>query len=463
MQFPPLIAVIARLGRAVFDDSVLAARIPAALGGAATLAVMLWLCRRLGGGAWAMVVLTLASLAGPVFVRTSVLMQPVVFDQLWATLAIAAVMLAAQDRQPRWWLLAGLALGLGALTKFSAAFYAVCIGMATLLVPTLRGQLLTRWPWFASLTAAGFSVPSVTGQIAHDWPFLAQMQSLRAGQLAEVSASEFLLEQPLLLGAGALVAAAGVIAAIRGDRVAQVAALVVAFLIALLLIMHGKSYYAAPAYPALMVAGAAWLSTRVPPKRTGFAVRFALPAALTAGALVLLPLGVPMLSPDSMVRYAARLGAAPATETNRGEQLMLPQDYADMLGWRALADSVARAVGTLTVSERNALVISASNYGRAGALAMYHRRLGLPYPASPHGDFHAWGIDTAAGSATVFVHVDDADALEGLRTIFSEVTQVARIIQPRAVPEEQDVRIYQMRGPKQPLTALWRSLGPRWN
>ena len=41
MQFPPLIAVVAHLGRALFDDSVLAARVPAALAGAALLATML--------------------------------------------------------------------------------------------------------------------------------------------------------------------------------------------------------------------------------------------------------------------------------------------------------------------------------------------------------------------------------------------------------------------------------------
>jgi len=122
MQFPPLIAVVAHLGRALFGDSVLTARVPAALAGAALLTSMLWFARRLGAGAWTLVVIAAACVAAPVFLRSSVLMHPAVFDQLWATLAIASLALAAVEEQPRWWPLIGVAFGLGALTKFSVAF-----------------------------------------------------------------------------------------------------------------------------------------------------------------------------------------------------------------------------------------------------------------------------------------------------------------------------------------------------
>ena len=99
MQFPPMIAIIAAAGRAVFGESVLSARVPAALGGAAITLVVLLFVRRLGGGRVACVLAWLALLAAPLFVRSSVLMHPVVFDQLWATMALTALTLAAQERE----------------------------------------------------------------------------------------------------------------------------------------------------------------------------------------------------------------------------------------------------------------------------------------------------------------------------------------------------------------------------
>lgn len=91
-------------------------------------------------------------------------MHPVVFDQLWATLAIASLALAAVEEQPRWWLLIGVALGLGALTKFSVAFYVASAAVAVLTTPALRRQLATRWPWLAILVAMVLAIPSVAGR-----------------------------------------------------------------------------------------------------------------------------------------------------------------------------------------------------------------------------------------------------------------------------------------------------------
>ena len=56
----------------------------------------------------------------------------------------------------------------------------------------------------------------------------------------------------------------------------------------------------------------------------------------------------------------------------------------------------------------------------------------------------------------------DSSALKGLDALFEEVAEVARIEEPRAVPEEQDVRIFIARKPRAPIATVWPSLGPRW-
>jgi len=464
MQFPPLIAVVAHVGRALFDDSVLAARVPAALAGAALLATMLWFARRLGAGAWALVVIAAASVAAPVFLRTSVLMHPVVFDQLWATLAIAALALAAVEEQPRWWLLIGIAFGLGALTKFSVAFYVLSAAVAVVFTPALRQQFATRWPWLALLVAMVLAIPSVAGQITNGWPFLLQMQSLRGSQLATVSFLDFLSEQPRMLGGAALLLPLGLAAAARRDRAAGVTGIILVTLLGLMILLHGKGYYAAPGYPAFLVAGVVWFERRLSARDAVTSrriVRVVLPLLVAGIAALLLPFGIPLLTPTAMARYAVTTGTGTAVQTNRDDVRSLPQDYADMLGWRAMADAAARAFHALSPDEQRTVILAGSNYGQAGALAMYRQRLRLPYPVSVHGDFHAWG--TYGRSGEVVILVDRPDALEGLRAVFGDVRQVERLQNPRAVPEEQDVRIYLARGPRVSINSLWPTIGPRWD
>ncbi|MES3035809.1 MAG: glycosyltransferase family 39 protein [Gemmatimonadota bacterium] len=456
MQFPPMLAIVAAAGRAIFGESVLAARVPAAAAGALLTAVVLLLVRRLGGGWRALCVTWLALLAAPVFVRSSLLMQPVIFDQLWATLALAALTLAAHERAPRWWLLVGVALGLGALTKFSVAFVGISVAAVMLLDGELRGHLRTRWPWLAVLVATLLAVPSITGQVLHDWPFLAQMRTLRSGQLEQVSAAGFLLEQPMLLAAAVLCVVPALLAAIRGTARERVPSLAAAAMLLVMLVLHGKAYYAAPVYPVLIGIGALTL------ERVARNTRWLVPVVATllvAGTLVTWPLGIPVLSPQRTIAYLRTLGLT--EETNRGVRVPLPQDYADMLGWRELADSVGDVVSRLPSAQREELTVIGGNYGQAGALAFHGPSRGVPYPRSTAGDFFAWGPGPASANTALVIASDD-DAEATLRQLYDTV-RVERVIRnPLGVPEEQRVTLYLARGARQSLRTLWPSLGPNW-
>lgn len=473
MQFPPLLPAIARVAHAVGGESVWAARVPAALAGGALLAVMLLCVRALGGGARALVLTALASAAAPLFVRTSVLMQPVVLDQLWCAAALLGVVLALVHDAPRWWLLAGCMFGLGTLTKFSAPLYGALAFVATLLLPAGRRQLGTRWPWLAAVLALVVGSASVTGQVVHGWPFLAQMRVLRATQLAHVAPGDYLAGQVLMLGGAVLLAAAGAWWAITG-RVAAMPdagshahavrrhdavrwlALFAALLVGWYLATSGKEYYAGPAWPLLVAAGAVALE-QVRGRIARRLAHVAVPVLMTLVGLVLLPLGVPVFAPEAMARYAARFGG---TRSNVGVALELPQDYADMLGWRAQAATVARAWASLPPADRARAGIVAANYGQAGAQALHGPPLGLPYPVSVVGDFWAWGPGPHDGEVMLVV-IDDPNE-PALRALWREVRVLAVHRDPRRVPEERAVHVVLVRGLRVPLAEFWRRAGPRW-
>jgi 4-amino-4-deoxy-L-arabinose transferase-like glycosyltransferase len=357
MDFPPFIAVAANLQRWIFGDALWGLRVLPALAGAALVWLTMDTARRLGGKVQAQLLAGGVVLLGPLFLRTSTLFQPVVFDQLWWSLALWALLRRGLDENPRWWLGVGTALGLGLLTKFSIAFLALPLAVAVLLTP-LRRDLATPWPWVAAGLSLLIGHPSLAGQVALGWPFFTQMADLQAGQLARVTYSSFIGEQLMMVGPGALIAGIGA-AWLLGPRQSaahRAVGLAAGGAFLLLMLMHGKPYYAGPVYPLLLGAGAAAL-IRVG-RQTWSGMRLWIPR-LAFGGLALaqlgygavgIPMGLPILAPEPMARYADRLGITEATTTNRGQVLELPQDYADMIGWQAFADTVIRVWNELEVA-----------------------------------------------------------------------------------------------------------------
>jgi len=459
MDFPPMIAMLSELVRHTVGVSVFTYRLAPALAGTALLLLALATARALGGGRTALLLTGVAMLTGGLFLRTATLFQPVVLDQLWWTAAFYAQLRLEQTDDPRWWWALGLAGGLGLLAKFSIVFIGAGVLLAILVTPRRRA-LLGTGPWIALAVALAVGSPSVIGQITLGFPLVDQMAGLRESQLARVTWSEYLASQPLMVGPAILFAVAGAAAPFVDSRVRAFRAPAIAGITTFLLLglLHGKSYYAGPLYPAFAAAGAVWVEGLTRPMW-----RVALAWGVSALALVyitaLFPLGLPVLPPEPMARFAARLGLAAATQTNRGGQLPLPQDYADMLGWREKAEAVASVVATLTPEERERAVLYGRNYGQAGALDLYGRRLGLPPVVSLAGSFYGFGPGERPGEILVLLGVEPHE-LGDVRC--ASLALVARVANPWGVDEEQDVPILACREPNTTLQELWRRRRPGW-
>ncbi len=471
MDFPPMIAMLAQVERGLLGDSLLALRFASALAGAAVVALAGLIARELGGRTYAQGLAALAPATLPLFLRAGNLFQPVVFDQLWWSLALLALARVArravEDRgdvgaapPARDWLLLGAAAGLGLLTKFSIVFIGFGILVALLVTP-LRRTLRTRWPWLALLIALAIGAPSLVGQLRLGWPVLGQMADLRGSQLARVEISDFLMGQLLLLGPLAAIATIGLLYLLVGRPMERFRVVGWSCLVALLVVMllHGKPYYIGPAHPTLLAAGVVALERVTGLARSGRGRRWATPARVLVvlltlgwGALVL-PLSLPLIRPAPMARYARALGVSAATTTNVGEVLELPQDYADMLGWPEQVDSVARVWRDLPAADRSRAVIIATNYGEAGAIDFYGPRLGLPPAVAPVGSYWFFGPGSKAGDVAVVVGSDE----EELRRFFRDVRLAATVDEPWVVPEERHLPIWVCRAPLHTLQEVWPS------
>jgi hypothetical protein len=172
-----------------------------------------------------------------------------------------------------------------------------------------------------------------------------------------------------------------------------------------------------------------------------------------------LPFGLPVLPPEPMARYAAATGVTAGVRTNRGELLALPQDYADMTGWREKAEAVAAVYRSLTPAEQAEVVLYGNNYGQAGALEFYGRKLALPPVVSLAGSFYLFGPGDRPGKLVIFLGVRRSN-LEDLGC--ASLTEVARVKNRWGVTEEQDVPILLCRQPRQTIQEVWKAEHPHW-
>ena len=452
MDFPPFIALLSEAVRGTVGVTVASYRITPALFGVGVMLLAVLIARELGGGRRAQILTAIAVLFNPLFLRTASLFQPVVFDQLWWLLGFWALLRLVNTEDDRWWFVLGVAAGLGLLSKFSILFFGLAVFIG-LLLTARRKALLGPWPWVALGLALLIGSPSIVGQIQLGFPVFEQMSGLREGQLDRISLGEHLFEQAIW-GPQILLAAAGLVALLFSGSLKRYRLIGWIALAGLVLFAaaKGKSYYTGPIHPVLYGAGAAWLEQLARP-RLRTVLGWGLGVAIVAWGTFVIPFGLPVVPPEPMSRYAAMTGITSGTKTNWGEQLELPQDYADMLGWEEKADAVA---SMLFVQEpslvRHGAVLYGANYGQAGALDLYGRRLGLPPVVSLAGSWYFFGPGDHPANPVVLLGVEP----EEIETLGCARVELATRVENRwAVPEERDVPITFCYDPPITLQRLW--------
>jgi len=449
-DFPPAIAVLAKLARALFGDTVFAVRFFPAIAGTGIPILAAVMARELGGGRLAQGLAMLTLFFVPLFQRPASLFHPVVLDQLCWTLGFLALIKISQNPQAGWWWLLGAAGGLGLLTKFSIGFFA--LGVLGGIICSGQCRLLrTPWPYLAVLVALVIGSASIIGQIRLDYPVVIHMQDLRRQQLQRITPTEFLLGQVLDLGPAILLAGAGLgyLLLNKSARAYRMVGwtCVLAFLI--LLLLQGKAYYIGPIYPVLFAAGAVALEGIRGWLRQAGVVSTVL--LVVGWGLIGLPFGLPVLPPAPMAKYAAALGIKAATTTNRGTALPLPQDYADMLGWEEQVSAVSRVYESLPRYQHAEAVLVARNYGEAGALDFFGPRYGLPQRVLLPGNYLIWPPPDRLHNVAIAIGFSTAE----LSHFFRSVRLVSTFDHPWMVDEERNLPICIAQEPYGSLDDAW--------
>jgi len=435
VDYPPVTPTIARLSLALFGPSVWGLRLWPSIAGALMVVLTAMIARELGGGRAARLLAGLGAATSLVLLGANWLFQTVTFDQVvWlSSLWIVARLLRTGDR--RLWLALGLVIGIGLETKYTVIGLIAGL-VAGVLLTRLRRHLLTPWPWLGAGLALLIFLPNLIWQAQNDWPSVQYTFNHKAAQSVDFSPVTFLVQQIPLIGPLAIpVWIAGLYWLLRdpGRRTLGIAAAVplVIFLFA------GKSYYVGPLHPFLIGAGACAIEEWTGERRRWLRPVVAL--ALTAQALILLPLALPVLPEASMAR---------------SQLPSIRKDFADTVGWHDLVGQVAEVYKSLGPGERAQAVILANNYGEAGAINTYGPAKGLPTAYSGELSYYYWRPASLQGPV-IAIGFDPPF----LRTLFANCDQVGTISNAYGLRnEEYGAPLAVCRGPKFSLDRLWSRL-----
>ena len=449
---PPLSILLLRLSEIFLGNSLFAIRLLPALAGAATLAITGLIARELGGRAWAIALGCAGSLCALFNLAVGNFFSMNAFEPLFWMGSVYLLIRIINGGSATLWLWFGVLLGLGLENKHSTAFFAAGIFVALLLTPERR-HFAKKWIWFGGLIAFAIALPNVLWQLQYGWPTYELLSNIaRSDKNVSLSPAQFILQQIVFMNPGTLPLWLSGLIWLFGSRDGRrYTALGIIYLVMLgeFIILNGKSYYLAPAYPMLLAAGGVAVE-RVFANRLRWCKAALLVLILATGALFA-PLGVPILPPAKLVTYMRAIGLQlPRTETSH--TAALPQIFADQFGWQEMAASVGHVYNHLRPEDKKRAAIFCQNYGEAGALDFFGPKFGLPPAISGHQNYFLWGPRDWTGEVALVLDTRD----DGAREQFASVEDLGQIVSsPWAMPFERRTHIYLCHDLKANVREFW--------
>ncbi|MBV9717893.1 MAG: glycosyltransferase family 39 protein [Candidatus Eremiobacteraeota bacterium] len=461
---PPLVAWAAWLA-APAAYNLVALRALAILSAALTVYLSTRVARELGGATFAQILAGLATLTTPAYLLLGNTLTTSSFEPFFWTLAIYCmirIVRAPAHRQALWWGAFSLSTALGMYAKYSMLLPLAGIAFGLLATPQRR-ILLAPWAPYAAVVALLLLAPNLLWQGSHGWPIVevlrgdaAHRPAFQNGLLLESyglasNAWRFTLEQVLYTNPLAVpIWVAGAIAPFRLTTLRDLRFVPIGFatIFVIAVALSGKGYYIVGFYATLFALGGVVIERARPRIRAAFF------GAMAVGALLAMPLSLPVLPVNALIAYS---GLLHLTGNNGTPPRLIQPVFAEEFGWQRLARDVAHVYFSLPAQLRARTAVYADTYGDAGALDFFGPRYGLPPAISSQNSYYLWGTRGYDGDSLIAI---GATRIALLRRYYRSVTLVGTSLEPYKWVVEGPAPIYFCHRPIAPLAVIWRSL--RW-
>ncbi len=455
---PPLIALVTWIWRSVLGQSLAALRLLPALAGAAEVVLTALLARELGGNRFAQALAGITALVAPAILGGDGLLTMNAFEPLfWMGCAYLLIRMIKTENT-KLWIWFGVLAGFGLENKYSMLIFGAGLVLG-LLLTSERTLLARRWLWVGGAIAFLIFLPNLIWNVQHHFPFLVLQANIRAnGRDVPLGPLAFFQQEILLMNPLALPVWVGGIwfyFFTKAGRAFRAIGWAWIFSAAVIVALSPRVYYLFPAFPVLFAGGGVlWERLLARPRLTW--LKFAYPAFMIVVGAVLAPLALPLLPPETYIRYTNAIGLEQPRIENH--QLgPLPQIFADQFGWEEMAATVAQVYNSLPPEVRARTAIFAQTYGQAGAIDLFGPKYGLPAAISGHQSYFLWGPRGYTGESMIVLD----DKREELEPLFTSVKKVARVDHPYSMPY-QHFDVFYCQGMHPPLGEMWPRLR-RWN
>ncbi len=415
-----------------------------ALFGALTIVVVWKTIEALKGGMFALVAGAMAMLLS-VMLRVNTLFQPNTLDIFFWTLFYFTIIKYIGTLTSKWLYVAAVAAAFGLLSKYNIVFLFTGLLPAALLTEH-RKVFAGRHLYFACAIAVIIVSPNIIWQIQHHFPTLRQLQELNNTQLVNVNRVDFVKDQLMFSLSFFIFIIAAFVSFFAYPPFKKYRIFFWAYLctIGLFIFLRAKSYYALGLYPIFIAFGAVCIGQLT---SDGWRrhLRLAVVAWIITLAIPIFVYVLPIQSPEQIVRDNRRFKSLGMLRWEDGRDHELPQDYADMVGWRELA-AKTDAVYEQT-SKRGNTIVLCDNYGQAGAINYYSKFRNIN-AVSFNADYINWmRLDKPIVNAILVKEKGDDDSARTQEHPLFETAELAgEVSNPFA--RENGTRIFVLEGAK---------------
>jgi len=338
-----------------------------ALFGALTIVVVWKTIETLKGNMFALV-LGATCVLFSALLRLNILYQPNSLDVLcWTTFCFILVKYCNAESY-KWFYIGMVVLALGFLNKYNIVF--LLVGLFPALLLTKQSIFKNKHLYFSILLFLLLILPNLIWQYNNNFPVYHHMQQLAKTQLVNVNRWDFLKDQFYFFIGSSFVILAGCYALLFYPPFKKYGFFfwTLCFTLMIFTYLKAKSYYAMGLYPIYIAFGAVYLEMLLKSKWK----KYLQPIAILIPILFFIPMYqfmFPNKSPNYIINHSGLYKKYGLLRWEDGKEHALPQDYADMVGWKEMAHKTDSIYATLPAQEQT--LILCDNYGQAGAINYY--------------------------------------------------------------------------------------------